>query len=71
MTNDLRWYQDTGVWPPLPNSTGATVFTGGWWANLGNHTGINCPTVPCGVLDHVHIADECVPLGMAGLAGGC
>lgn len=51
--------------------TGSTVYTGGWWANLGNHTGVNCPDTPCGVLQHIHIADECVPLGMAGLPGGC
>ena len=50
---------------------GSLVYTGGWWENLGNYTGVNCKVVPCGVLHHMHVADECVPLGMAGLVGGC
>ena len=65
----FKWLEDQGV--PHHIDSGSTVYTGGWFANLGNHTGVNCPDSPCGVLEHVHIADECVALGMAGLPGGC
>ncbi|MGH7829308.1 MAG: hypothetical protein ACREP8_03945, partial [Candidatus Binatia bacterium] len=34
--------------------------------------GPKCPTSgPCGVLHHLHMAEECVPKAMAGVAGGC
>lgn len=65
----FKWLEAQGVSHHI--DTGATVYTGGWWANLGNHSGVNCPDEPCGVLEHIHIAHECVPLGMAGLPGGC
>jgi hypothetical protein len=65
----FKWLAEQGV--PTHIDSGATVYTGGWFANLGHHTGPNCPDKPCGVLEHVHIAHECVALGMAGLPGGC
>jgi hypothetical protein len=34
-------------------------------------TGPNCPTTACGIDKHLHIADECVAKGLAGLSGGC
>jgi hypothetical protein len=40
-------------------------------ANIPALTGPNCPTVACGVEEHIHIADECVAKGLAGLQGGC
>jgi hypothetical protein len=65
----FKWLEGQGV--PHHIDSGSTVYTGGWFEHLGSHTGVNCPDNPCGVLEHVHIADECVPLGMAGLPGGC
>jgi hypothetical protein len=39
-----------------------------WATALGTP---NCPSTPCGFAQHVHIAAECVPLGLAGQSGGC
>jgi hypothetical protein len=39
-------------------------------ANVPALTGPKCAT-PCGFSGHIHIADECVAEGLAGLAGGC
>ena len=41
------------------------------FGNIPNVTGPNCPSTPCGAVQHIHIADPCVPEGMAGVAGGC
>ena len=40
------------------------------FGNIPNLTGPTC-VLPCGVVGHIHIADPCIPLGMAGLRGGC
>jgi hypothetical protein len=42
-----------------------------YWAGIPNLTGPGCPGSTCGVTQHTHIADPCVPLGLAGQAGGC
>jgi hypothetical protein len=39
--------------------------------NVPLETGPRCPTEPCDVSMHVHMADPCVPLGLAGQDGGC
>lgn len=39
------------------------------FGGIPNVTGPNCPSTPCGVISHMHIADPCVALGLAGLSG--
>jgi hypothetical protein len=53
-----------GTWPnpSAPHST--RQYNTAWWANVSLVNGLN-------VLQHFHIADPCVALGMEGLAGGC
>lgn len=54
------------------NATGSQCrYSMGAFNGIPNVTGPNCPTSTCGVLQHAHIADPCVPLGLAGLPGGC
>jgi hypothetical protein len=43
-----------------------TLFSG-----MPNLTGPSCPTTACNYVGHMHIADPCVPKGLAGLSGGC
>jgi hypothetical protein len=73
-------YLTAGLTYPLqPWLSGQAGVNGGvgsnqqmnYWANIPNVTGPNCPTSTCGVLQHTHIADPCVPEGLAGVAGGC
>ena len=39
------------------------------FGGIPNVIGPNCPSTPCGVISHMHIADPCVALRLAGLSG--
>lgn len=52
---------------PEPGTHKYIMYT---FANLPNLTGPSCPS-PCNYVGHLHIADPCVALGLAGLPGGC
>ena len=41
------------------------------WVGVPKVTGPRCPTVPCDVSMHLHIADPCIAKGLAGVPGGC
>jgi hypothetical protein len=43
-----------------------TLFGG-----IPNVVGPNCPSSACDVISHMHMADPCIPLGFAGMKGGC
>jgi len=75
-------YLTAGLTYPLqPWLAGQAGISGGvgsnqqlnYWGGvpIPNVVGPNCPTSTCGILQHMHIADPCVPLGLAGQPGGC
>lgn len=41
------------------------------YVGIPQYTGPACPTVACDISRHMHIAKECVALGLAGQPGGC
>lgn len=41
------------------------------YVNVPLYTGPACPTAACDISKHMHIANECIALGMAGKPGGC
>jgi hypothetical protein len=41
------------------------------YVNVPFETGPNCPSSACDISQHMHIADPCIALGLAGQPGGC
>jgi hypothetical protein len=41
------------------------------YAGVPLQTGPNCPSTPCDISKHLHMADPCVAKGLAGQSGGC
>jgi hypothetical protein len=41
------------------------------YINVPLYTGPNCTSSACDISKHMHIADECVAKGLAGVSGGC
>lgn len=74
-------YVDAGLTPPLfswlagqgvpVHTDGGQVYSLDYWGGVPNVVGPNCSSSTCGIAQHVHIADQCVPQGMAGVTGGC
>jgi len=66
------WLASEGITPwggsPPESSERYVIYP---LSGIPNLVGPNCSESTCGVLSHVHIADECVALGRAGLEGGC
>ena len=63
------WLAGQGI---TPHGDGTSQdYSLSYWSGIPNLAGPNCPGSTCDVAHHTHIADQCVPLGLAGQAGGC
>jgi hypothetical protein len=66
-------HDDAGAEEPLlcfMRTTGQECEMG-IYVNVPLETGPACPSTPCDVSQHMHMADPCVAQGLAGMSGGC